>query len=387
MVRWRHVVGGVVGTSGVVLIGVLAIAKLLYGGGQPFPLDDADPAIPWSVVQRVSLDMPPGCVTVAPSGRVFFDTHPFAAPQRFGLPHVFELVDGTPRPWPSEADQDLFVAPFGLHADDHGRLWVVEPATLDRSATRLLAFELASGDLLLDHSLPDGQARFAQDLRTSPDGRHLILADTGAFRFTPGQLVVFDIEARQVVRTLRHDSLDPQDWYIRRYDGAKHAVGFGLLTFAVGVDGITFSRDGRWLYYATMSHDTLFRVPAPLLLDPTVSDARLAQAIEAVGDKPQSDGIATDRNGDVLLTDVERGGLVRISETGQRSRVLAHPSIVWADSVEVGPSGSIWLTDSAIPAYLRQTLQPPSRQALQAAGPYQLIEIPRPDWKSPRQLR
>ncbi|MDJ0786425.1 MAG: L-dopachrome tautomerase-related protein [Myxococcota bacterium] len=369
--------------AGVALLAAALLGfRLAFGGGEPYP-DVSTPPVVRDVEVAATVDLPPGCVTVTPEGRVFFDTHPFAAPGRFGEPHVFELVDGKPVPWPSEAAQELFVAPFGITADRNGRLFLTEPATLDRPATRLLGFDVASGELIFEHVLPDGDARFAQDLRVSPDGRYLILADTGAFNFTPGQLIVLDIETREVIRTLRHESFDPQPWFIRRYDGEPHKVGFGLLTFQVGIDGISFSPDGRWLYYGTMSHDTLYRVPSALLLDPDASDDTVLAAIEPVGTKPQSDGIATTADGRILLTDVENGGIAELTPDGRLRTLTASDDVVWADSIEVAPDGSAYFTDSAIPAYLQQTLVPPEREVLDAAGPYRLYRFRVPPAQAP----
>ena len=365
------------GATAVALVAVLVLVKLMYGGGRPFPSRATQPRIE-NVEIAATLPFPPGCVTVSEDGRVFFDTHPFAAPGRFGEPHLFELVDGEPTPWPSKDAQRELVAPFGITTDRQGRLWVTEPATLDRSATRILAFDLETGSKVFERRLPDGTARFAQDLRVSPDGRFVVLADTGAFTFTPGQLLVVDTERGEIVRTFRHPSLNPQDWYIRRFDGDPHRVGWGLLTFQVGVDGITFSPDGRWLYYATMSHDTLYRIPAALLLDPAVPNDRLADAIEAVGEKPQSDGIAATAQGDILLADVENGGIAVVDRDGDLRTLTSSADVIWADSVEVAPNGDVWFTDSAIPAYLQQTMLPPTRDVLEAAGPYRLYRFRAP---------
>lgn len=356
------------------VVSCLIAVKLRFGGGAPFPSDRTPPERTAEVA--ATLPLPPGCVAVSPDGRVFFDTHPFAAPGRLGAPHVFEWAGGEARPWPSAEAQSFFVAPFGLTADGQGRLWVTEPATLDRSATRLLAFDRATGALAHEIVLPAGEARFAQDLRVSPDGKKLVLADTGAFAFTPGQLVVVDIASRRIERRLRHGAFNPQGWFIRRFDGAPHRVAGGLLTFQVGLDGITFSRDGAWLYLASMSHDTLYRLPAVPLLDGRTPDEQVLSGLEAVGSKPQSDGIAATADGAVLITDVERGGLVELRPGGARRVLTASPSVIWADSVEVGPDGAAWFTDSAIPSYLRQDLQPPGAEALAAAGPYHLYRLP-----------
>jgi len=365
---------GTIGLALLLPLVVVVLVKVAYGGGTPVASQQLGPAR-FDAEVAATLELPPGCVTVSADGRVFFDTHPFAGPERFDAPHVWELVEGAAVPWPSAEAQADFVAPFGLTTHD-GRLWLTEPATLDRSATRLLSYDLASGERVAEHALPDGVARFAQDLRVSPDGRFLVLADTGAFRLTAGQLVVVDARSGEVVRTFRHPSLDARDTIIRRFDGAPHRVAWGLLTFQVGVDGLTFSADGRWLVYATMSSDTLHRLPAGLLLDPAVTDAELAAAVEVVGRKPQSDGIATD--GDrVLVTDVERGGLVSIGMDGDAFRVTDLPDVVWTDSVEVGRDGTIWVTDSAIPAYLQPLMTPPPREVLDSAGPYHLYAVRR----------
>ncbi len=373
----RRLLVGVGLLIGLVVVG-LVVVKLQFGGGSPFPDVSTPPEVPMSAVEAIALDLPPGCVTVSADGRVFFDTHPFAVPGRFGAPHLFEIVDGEPVPWPSEEAQSDLVAPFGLTTDAEGRLWITEPATLDRPATRLLAFDIASGERVFEHRLPAGEARFAQDLRVSPDGQSIVLADTGAFALTPGQLLVFDIATKRIVRTFRDESLNPQDWVIRRYDGRPHRVGFGLVSFQVGVDGITFSSDGDWLYYGTMSHDTMHRLPSDALLDPGVTNQALANRIQTVGTKPQSDGIAATPDGDVLVTDVENGGLAVLRPGGELATLTKSPDVIWADSVEIAPNGEIWFTDSAIPAYLQQTLQPPPREVLEAGAPYHIYRIPAP---------
>ncbi len=372
-IKWVALVLAAVAAAG------LGGVKLIYGGGDSFPLPSDTAEVAAGEVRSVELDMPPGCITASPSGRIFFDTHPFAAVRRFDLPHVFELVDGEPVPWPGVEEQELFVAPFGLTADAQDRLWFIEPATLDRSTTRLLAFDLSKDELILDHELPAGVGRFAQDLRVSPDGRYVVLADTGAFRFTPGQLLVFDIADKSIVRTFEHESLDAQDWFIRRFDGDKHSVGWGLLTFQVGLDGLTFSADGQWLYYASMSHDSLYRLPTDSLLDLSMGSEALAAEIERVGGKPQSDGITVTARGDVLLTDVENGGITRLSASGERRTWTASADVIWADSVVVAPDGEVWFTDSAIPAYLQQSMAPPDLEVLTSLQPFHLHHFEQPD--------
>ena len=356
-----------------VLAITLLVVKLVWGGGEPYPdvstaprLDDA------SVEARLVHDLPLGNVACAPGHRVFFNTHPFAQAHRFRDATVFELVDGAPRPYPSlEAQEDLrFV--FGMTVDRQGRLWMIAPATLDRERTRLVAFDLATDERVVDHHFEPGVARFAQDLRVDPDGRTLYLADTGAFRFTDAALLVVDTGDWSVRRVLDgHASTQPQGWTIRTAHG-PHRVGWGLLTFSVGVDGIALSADGAWLYFATMSHDTLFRIPTAALRDPGRSDAELEAALEEVGPKPLSDGIELMPDGTVLSTDIENGGVAAVDPSGELETWVKRDDVVWADGIARCPDGEVLFTDSAIPAYLHPLLLPPDRETLAAHAPYAL---------------
>ncbi len=352
---------------------LLVFVKLRYGGGRPYPDVSTEPLVPAGRVEAlVEHPLPLGNVAVSPGGRIFYNTHPFTQSQRFADAFLFELVGGKPRPYPDLASQGDLAFVFGLTVDALGRLWLVAPATLDRARTRLIAYDLASDRRVFDHEFEPGVARFAQDLRVSPDGRTLYLADTGAFRFTEASILVVDVADRSVRTRLKgHPSTQPQDWVMRTARG-PHRVGFGLLTFAVGVDGVALSPDGAWLYYATMSHDTLYRVRTEHLRDDALGDDALGAKVERVGPKPLSDGIELGADGSVLITDVENGGVARLDPAGNLRTLVERPDVVWADGLAVAPDGAVLFTDSAIPAYLDQLLRPPARERLEAGAPYRL---------------
>lgn len=363
-------------TLALLVMATLALVKVRYGLGQTYPDLSAAPLVSSSQVETlVSLELPPGNVAVSDDGRIFFATHPFAQARRFEAPTVFELVDGVPRPYPSAAHQERYQGVFGMTVDQHQRLWLIEPASLDHERTRLSAIDLTNNTPVYERWFEPGEARFAQDLRVTPDGRTVILADTGLFRFTSPALYVLDLESGSARAVLgAHPSTQAQDWVIQTKSG-PHRLGYGLLTFSVGVDGLTLSRDGAWLYYAAMSHEHLYKVPTAALLDPTLSEDALAAQVVLVGRKPLSDGIAVDAEDNVLITDVEHGGITRMSPAGQLTTLTRSEAVVWADGVVVAPDGAVLFTDSAIPSYIDPLARPPSRERLAAAAPYRIYRF------------
>jgi len=360
----------------VVALALLTI-RLTLGGGRPYPDVSTSPRLPATDLEVLAeLPLPAGNVAASGGGRIFFDLHPFAEPWRFTDAFLFEWVDGRARPYPDAQTQADLKGALGLTVDALDRLWVVIPAGLEDRPTRLLAFDLSTDALVFDHEFDAGT--FLQDLRVSPDGGTVYLADTGAFFLAPPALVVFDVEHRTARRVLEgHPAVEPQDWVIQTREG-PYRLGWGLLTFSVGVDGLSLDPEGRWLYLASMSHDTLVRVPTASLRDPALTAEALAAAVEPVGSKPLSDGIQTDPYGRVLVTDVEHGGVAMVTPDGTLQTVIRSEDVVWADGIALGPEGSVLLTDSRIPAYIDPLLRPPSRAQLEAAGPHRILRFPLP---------
>lgn len=364
--------------AAVLVLAILAV-KVRYGRGAPYPDVSTPPIVaPADLSVLVELDLPPGNVAVSPGGRIFFNTHPFTQSHRVADVFLFELRDGVPHPYPDAASQADAKFVFGMTVDGQDRLWVVSPATLDRPRTRIQAYDLRTDRRVKDHELPDGVGRFAQDLRVSSDGRTLFLADTGAFQLTHASILVVDAEDWTTREVLGSDpSTQPQDWVMRTRTG-PYRVGFGLLTFQVGVDGIALSKDSGLLYYATMSHDSLYRVRTEDLRNAALSPAELAARVERVGKKPLSDGIETASDGSVLVTDVENGGVTRVSPSGRLETLVRDPRIVWADGIALTASGDVIFTDSSIPSYIDPLLRPPSIDRLRAGKPYRIYRFQLP---------
>ncbi|RWH31548.1 MAG: hypothetical protein E5X22_01325 [Mesorhizobium sp.] len=300
---------GLVLTFGV--IAALAFVKFEYGRGTLYSdIGSANPGGLGKLEKLVSLEYPPGNVAVAPNGHVYFNYHPIARAGRFSDATVFELADGKITPFPSMAAQKDFQGTFGMTVDKQNRLWLIEPASFDFQHTRLWAFDLATRQRLAYFEFPGKEAQFAQDLRVTDDGKYVLLADTGIMRFTGPKLIVFSVQD-QTFRTAlgAHPCTSPEDWLMQTPFGVYRMAG-GLVNVAVGLDGIEISPDQKWVYLAGMTNSHLCRVPLSDVLDANIGPSEVAKKVEVLGAKPMSDGITIDKSGEVIVTDVEHGGLM-----------------------------------------------------------------------------
>lgn len=151
---------------------------------------------------------------------------------------------------------------------------------------------------------------------------------------------------------------------------------WGLLDFAVGIDGIEISEDQKWLYIASMTNSRLCRAPMSVILNPATSPDVFNMSLEDVGQKPMSDGIAMDQGGRVIITDVEHGAIMAFNPTTKKlSKLGGAKDIVWPDGIVVGADGDVYFTDSSIPSYIDQLVRPPSKSKLLEHRPYFIYRL------------
>jgi sugar lactone lactonase YvrE len=352
------------------LIGA-AILRLRYGGGEPYEDLSTPPELPESALQVVvSYPEPIGNVAVSADGRIFFTVHPESRPQGNRL---LEWVDGAAVPYPSGTVQPhLFDTVLGLSIDRQNRLWTIDHGNHGFSDARLLAFDLATGELAHDYRFhPDiaPAGSFLQDLRVSADGNYVFIADASFWRKRPA-LIVYEVQTRHARRVLEsHTSVKAGNYFIRTPLREMKFLG-GLVSLKGGVDGIAIDEKDEWLYYGAINQDDLFRIPIRTLEDAALPARQLENAVERYSRKPLSDGMSADRNGNVYVTDVEHGAVLIVGRDRQPRTLIRSTGIRWADSLCFGPDGWLYLADSAIPELVLQ-----SKNHIKEKGPYNIFRF------------
>ncbi|NNE17685.1 MAG: hypothetical protein HKN10_04320 [Myxococcales bacterium] len=354
-----------------VLMATLTIVlHLRYGGGEPYPDLSGTPLFDEGTIEVVvTSDEPIGNLAVSEDGRVFYTIHPESRPSGAKL---LECVDGAPKPFPSEEAQAQFETPLGVAIDRQNRLWTIDHGNHGTGHAQLLAFDLGTGGIVHEHVFDSSVAQlgsFLQDLQVDSAGKQLFIADVSFWRKNPG-LIVYDVERDRARRVLDSDaSVSAQDWLIR--NPTKDMTFFGgLVVLKPGVDGIAISRDDAWIYYGAMAHDTMYRIKVADLLDDSLSDGALAARVQALGPKPLNDGLSTDLDGNLLITDVEHGAVIRMTPKGELTTLVRSDKIRWADALSYGPDGWLYVADSAIPEQMLK-----SKTHIRAKAPYYIFRF------------
>jgi sugar lactone lactonase YvrE len=356
-----------------VLLVVLAIGglRLHFGGGQAFVKLAGTPAVAESGLETVlAYHEPVGNVAVSPTGRLFFTVHPEGRPSG---PRLLEWRNGLAEPFPAaDIQAAIFDTPLGLVIDRQERLWVIDPASHGFGRPRVVAIDLGTGNIVHEHVFPRSIAprgSFLQDLQVDPSGRMVYIADASFWRNSPA-LIVYDTATRRSRRVLeRHASVRAQDWIITTPMREMTFVG-GVLPMKIGLDGIAMDPAGQWLYFGAMNHDTLHRIPTGALMNDELSKNALAERIEPLGKKPLSDGLSADLAGNVYVTDVETGSVLRMAPGGELATIVRSPRIRWADGLSFGPNGWLYLSDSGLPEVLLRT-----RSHIRDHGPYHVYRF------------
>jgi DNA-binding beta-propeller fold protein YncE len=333
----------------------VAVVWVAFGRGQPYPDLSGTPRLPEGTIEAaVTSDRPIGNATVSADGRIFYTIHPESGPD---APYHYEWVNGAAQAYPPTGQAELFQSPLGVSIDSRNRLWVIDPGNHGMGRPGLTAFDLATNTVVQQYAFANDTApigSFLQAMAISPDGRYIYIADAGFWAKRPA-IVVYDTETETAWRRLqRHESLYPQNYLVRNQIRDMSFLG-GILQMKTGIDGIAASRDGAWVYYAAMNHDTLYRVPASLLNDPAKGDPDLVPAVEAVGPKPLNDGLSIDDQGNVFITDIEHQAVLALGPDGKLTTVIKDSRIRWADALSFGPDGWLYLSDSAIPELVLQS--------------------------------
>lgn len=367
---------GVASVLMVVILIVIVVYARFGGTGKPFPDLSTTPIFPDSIVEVVAkLDEPPGNLAVSKDGRVFFTYHAESRPDI----KVLELVNGNPVPYPSIEFQHrrpdgkpYFDQVFSLRIDSKNRLWALDHGFHGIRQPRLLAFDLATGQLVHEFSFSSGIAgigSYIQDMQIDSSGVKIYIADLGVLSKKPA-IIIYDTITRTARRILEgHPAVMEQNYKINS-KGRRMYLLFGLFWMHPAIDPIALDKQDKWLYFGPMSGDTLYRARVSDLSDMSLTDEQLGSRMEIFSKKSQCDGLTMDTEGNIYVTSIEDGAINIIGQDRVQKTLVKHPLFRWPDGLSFGPDGYIYIADSDIPDIMLK-----SKSHIKANAPYYIFRF------------
>lgn len=247
---------------------------------------------------------------------------------------------------------------LGFHVDRrNGWLWALDQgyvageAEAPEGGQKIMVFDLRTGKTLkvigLD-SVADRKASFLNDIVVDEVRKLAYVSDSGLRSAPVNQagIIVVDFASGRARRVLdSHPSLMPQAGIKVMSHGEEVWPGKPLV---LGINGIALSPDAQTLYWTVTTGTHAYALPTVLLRDDHASDASLSAAIRDLGDiGGNTDGIVTDRKGNLYITDVTRNGIVRYDPSTKSMRLLAgDEGVRWPDTPAIGPGGELVFTAS-----------------------------------------
>lgn len=337
------------------------------------PINTAPNTPPVSIAARFYGYTPIG-VTVSKTGRTFM-----SFPRAFGLgPYcVAEIENGKPRAYPNAAinrvgpatQASKLVSVQGLTVDAKDRLWLLDTGILTTyhvpyggpktyrvsfGGPKLVCVDLATNKIVKKILFPfeiAGPNAYLNDVRVD-----LRLGKAGTAFISdssekgPNGIVVVDLATGKSRRVLDNaPSVQAEPGFTPIVSGIpvlkRSKRGVPPTHDTTGVDGITLTPDGKYLYYCPNEGHHLYRVSTRTLADPSASDDQMLAAVEDLGDKGfASDGIEADAAGNVYLTDYEHNAVKRRTPAGKYEAVAQGPLLVWPDSISFRADGVMFFT-------------------------------------------
>lgn len=304
--------------------------------------------------------MPTG-VTVSREGRIFVNFPRWGDPVEFT---VAEIKEGKAVPFPDaefnrlnrEKPQSCLVSVQSVVVDPADRLWLLDTGTIEMGPTlpggpKLVAVDLKSNQTLQPITFPEdvvlkttylNDIRF--DLRRGEAGVAYITDSAGQ---GPNGIIVVDLASGKSWRRLHdHPSTKADEKFQPIVEGAVHMnrpADGQPSPITIGADGIAISHDGEHLYFCPLASRKLYRVSTAALLDRDQSDEDVAKTVELLEERGfASDGLESDAEGRVYLTNYEDGGILRRDAEGRYETLVFDPRALWPDTLALAGDGHLY---------------------------------------------
>ena len=342
---------------------LLALALLAQARGQELAQERVTGQL--EVVATFNGAMPTG-VTVSNNGRIFVNFPKWGDAVEYT---VAEVRDGKTLPYPNadinhyvdgDNPANKLISVQSVVVDPTGkRLWILDTGSIafgpvKPNGGKLIAVDLDTNQIVKKIVFPADVAppksylndvRF--DLHRGREGMAFI-TDSGA-----NAIIVVDLASEKSWRRLSdHFSTKPDPEVVPVVEGEilqMRLPGQAPARLEVGADGIAISADNKTLYYCPLVSRHLYSVSVDGLADRNKPDAEVAGTVKDLGEKGGAgDGLESDAQGRVYLSDYEHDAIRRRSSNGGIETLVHDPRVLWPDTLSLAADGYLYFTANQI---------------------------------------
>ncbi|MBZ5572925.1 MAG: SMP-30/gluconolactonase/LRE family protein [Acidobacteriia bacterium] len=320
------------------------------------------------VVATFNGPMPTG-VTVAGDGRIFVNFPRWGDNVEYT---VVEVKNGQTQPYPTaeinrynegDSPADKLVSVQSVVVDPTGnRLWILDTGSIafgpvKPGGAKLVVVDLNTNQVVQKIAFPPNVAlptsyvndvRF--DLHRGAKGMAFL---TDSSPPGPNGIIVVDLASGKSWRRLHdHPSTRPDPQFVPVVEGEilqLRLPGQPPQRFAVGSDGIAISPDSKTLYYCPLTSRHFYSVSVDALADQNKTDAEVATTVKDLGEKGgASDGLESDAEGRVYLSDYEHNAVRRWSPEKGFETLVDDPRALWPDTLSLAADGYLYFTANQV---------------------------------------
>ena len=312
------------------------------------------------LVANFSGAMPAG-VTVSQDGRIFVtfprwgDDVPFTVGEVIGdrvVPYPNADIN-----LPNSPPKDSLLSVQSVVVDPDNRLWLLdtgrplfEPASYGQP--KLVGVNLADDSIFQTILLPEDvllPTTYLNDVRFDlTRGEGMAFITDSSSEGTNG-IITVDLASGDSWRRLgKHPSTLPETNFVPRVEGRPllNRPADGEPSYmTIGADGIALSNDGSKLYYCVLSGRQLYSVSLDALSDRKLSEEEVAATVEDLGEKGASDGMESDSQGRIYITDYEHNAIRRRSPqamAGSEETLVFDDRALWPDTLSLANDGYLY---------------------------------------------
>lgn len=312
------------------------------------------------------------------NGRVFVSTPRFMSARS---PATLSILDASAttgparlNAYPSAEANAVGTAPdgnlrcvLGFYVDKrNGWLWALDLGVVagepeaPAGTQKVLIYDLDTGRTVKRIGLDgaaDRKRSFLNDIAVDETRKIAYISDSGREADKAGIIVIdfADGSARRVLDG--HPAVCAQPGVKVISHGAEVWPGNPMI---LGINGIALSPDGSTLYWTVTTGRHGFSVPTAILCDASAAAAGVSAAVVDLGDVGgNTDGILTDGAGNLYITDVSRGGIVKYDPRTKRMVLVASDlGVHWPDTPTITPGGDLVFSSSNLNQHFAGAVKP-----------------------------